>query len=80
MSSKVIIDSKAALKHYNKKLALGESKMNQKKLGLSAGVRVQNLINLQKEATAACELILKIKEITGAPLDVILKTINVKKQ
>lgn len=76
MSTKVIIDSKAAITHYNKTHLEGD-KMNQKKLCSTGGFRVATLINLQKEATAACEIILKIKEITGAPLNVILKEVPV---
>ena len=74
MSSKVIIDSKSALNFYNQ-THLDGVKMNQKQLSLRADVRVQSLINLQKEATLACELIIKIHEITGAPLSEIVKKV-----
>lgn len=74
MKTKVIIDSAAAIEHFNNANPDAE-KMSQKDLGESANISEQKLINWKKEAPKVAADILKIQELTGAPLEVIIKEV-----
>ena len=73
MKTKTIIDSEASLEHL--KNTKGK-KMNQKELAEEADISEQKLITWKtKKAPAVVADVIKIQQITGAPLDVIIKEV-----
>lgn len=72
MKTKTIIDTEAALKHFNTN---GNLKMNQKELADAIDVSEQNLINWKNKAPKVFASVLKIQDATGASLDVIVKEV-----
>ena len=61
--------------NYTKRIHPRDQKMNQKELALDANISEQKLINWKSKAPKVAADILKIQEITGAPLDVIIKEV-----
>lgn len=74
MKTKVIIDSAAAIEHFNTENPDAD-KMSQKDLGEAANISEQKLINWKTKAPKVAADILKIQELTGAPLDLIIKEV-----
>lgn len=74
MKTKVIIDTSAALTHLNS-MPENAAKMNQKELADNSGISEQNLISWKTKAPKVAAAILKIQQVTGAPLDVIIKEV-----
>jgi hypothetical protein len=77
MKTKVIIDSSAALEFFNNSNEDGP-KMSQKDLGEQAGISEQKLITWKNKAPKVAADVLKIQELTGAPLDLIIKEVPSK--
>lgn len=72
MKTKVIIDTEAALKHFNSN---GTQRMNQKQLGELADISEQKLINWKTKAPKVITDVLKIQDVTGMPLEDFIKEV-----
>tara|TARA_R110002049_G_scaffold224712_4_gene396510 strand:+ start:9958 stop:10182 length:225 start_codon:yes stop_codon:yes gene_type:complete len=72
MKTKVIIDTEAALEHFNSN---GTQRMNQKQLGELADISEQKLINWKTKAPKVIADVLKIQDVTGMPLENFVKEV-----